>query len=150
MEIFFLSTANSGPDGLFTFFVYAGVAMGLAGTILLLSFLLGQRHENPLTNEVYESGVPAVGTARLRFSSQFYLVAMLFVIFDLEAVFIIAWAVAFDSVGLAGFIGVGIFILVLALVLVYEWKTGALDFGPDNKRIIRAYKKLDHNTLPNE
>jgi NADH-quinone oxidoreductase subunit A len=145
-------TVNSeiNPDGLLTFFIYAGVALGLAGTILLLSFLLGQHHNNKLTGEVYESGVPAVGKARLRFSSQFYLVAMLFVIFDLEAVFIIAWAIAFESVGIAGFIGASIFIGVLALVLVYEWKVGALDFGPNNKGIIRAYQRMDRNTLPDE
>lgn len=145
-------TVNSeiNPDGLLTFFIYAGVALGLAGTILLLSFLLGQHHNNKLTGEVYESGVPAVGKARLRFSSQFYLVAMLFVIFDLEAVFIIAWAIAFESVGIAGFIGASIFIGVLALVLVYEWKVGALDFGPNNKGIIRAYQSMDRNTLPDE
>lgn len=137
------------PDGLLTFFIYAGIAVGLAGVILLLSFLLGQRHDNNLTNEVYESGVPAVGKARLRFSSQFYLVAMLFVIFDLEAVFIIAWALAFQQVGVVGFIGAGLFIMVLAIVLIYEWKVGALDFGPDNKGIIQAYKRLDPNTLPN-
>lgn len=142
----------SGPqtDGLSTFFIYAGIAVGLAGVILLLSYLLGQRHDNALTGEVYESGVPAVGKARLRFSSQFYLVAMLFVIFDLEAVFIIAWAVAFQQVGITGFIAAGAFILILAAVLIYEWKVGALDFGPDNKGIIRAYKRLDPNALPNE
>ena len=149
-EVLLNANANINPDGLLTFFVYAGVALGLAGTILLLSFLLGQRHENKLTGEVYESGVPAVGSARLRFSSQFYLVAMLFVIFDLEAVFIIAWAIAFDSLGVAGFIGAGIFIGVLALVLIYEWKVGALDFGPDNKGIIRAYQRMDRNKLPDE
>lgn len=143
-------TSQPQTDGLLIFFLYAGVAVGLAGVILLLSFLLGQQHDNKLTGEVYESGVPAVGKARLRFSSQFYLVAMLFVIFDLEAVFIIAWAVAFQQVGMVGFIGAGVFILVLAAVLIYEWKVGALDFGPDNKGIIRAYKRLDPNALPNE
>lgn len=150
LEAILAVNAEINPDGLITFFTYAGVALGLAGTILLLSFLLGQRHNNKLTGEVYESGVPAVGKARLRFSSQFYLVAMLFVIFDLEAVFIIAWAIAFESVGIAGFIGASIFIGILALVLVYEWKVGALDFGPDNKGIIRAYQKMDRNTLPDE
>jgi NADH-quinone oxidoreductase subunit A len=143
-------TSQPQTDGLLTFFLYAGVAVGLAGVILLLSFILGQRHDNKLTGEVYESGVPAVGKARLRFSSQFYLVAMLFVIFDLEAVFIIAWAVAFQQVGMAGFIGAGVFILILAAVLIYEWKVGALDFGPDNKGIIKAYKRLDPNSLPSE
>ena len=146
----FTLAAQTGlsPDGLLTFFIYAGVAAGMAGIILLLSYVLGQKHKDRLTDEVYESGVPLTGSARLRFSSQFYLVAMFFVIFDLEAVFIIAWAVAFDAVGWVGFIAATIFIAILAIVLVYEWKIGALDFGPENQRIVKAYKKLGKDKLP--
>ncbi len=146
----YILAAQSGlnPDGLLTFFVYAGVAVGLAGVILLLSFLLGQRHNDRLTEEVWESGLPTTGSARVRFSSQFYLVAMFFVIFDLEAVFLIAWAVAYNQVGWIGFAGALLFIIILVAVLIYEWKIGALDFGPDNKRILRAYEKIGNDTLP--
>ena len=148
MNYILAAQSSVNPDGLLTFFVYAGVAVGLAGVILLLSFLLGQRHNDRLTEEVWESGLPATGSARIRFSSQFYLVAMFFVIFDLEAVFLIAWAVAFEQVGWIGFAGALLFILILVAVLVYEWRIGALDFGPDNKRILKAYEKIGKDTLP--
>jgi NADH-quinone oxidoreductase subunit A len=67
---------------------------------------------------------------------------MFFVIFDLEVVFIFAWAIAFKELGWAGYLGVLIFILILGVVLIYEWRTGALDFGPQGKKILKAYKKL--------
>jgi NADH-quinone oxidoreductase subunit A len=66
----------------------------------------------------------------------------LFVIFDIETVFIISWVIAFDELGWAGYIGVSIFIFILLVVLIYEWRNGALDFGPDGKKILRAYKKM--------
>ena len=78
--------------------VYFAVVILLVAGMLSLSYLLGQRHRARATGEPYESGVVSTGSARLRFSAQFYLVAMLFVIFDLEAVFIFAWAVAFREV----------------------------------------------------
>lgn len=110
--------------------------------ILGLSYILGQRHKDRATGEAYESGVLSTGSARLRFPSQFYLVAMLFVIFDIETVFIVSWAIAFGELGWPGFIGVSVFILILLAVLVYEWRNGALDFGPDGKKILKAYRKL--------
>jgi NADH-quinone oxidoreductase subunit A len=67
---------------------------------------------------------------------------MLFVIFDVETIFILAWAIAFRDLGWYGFAGVGIFIILLVVVLIYEWRNGALDFGPDGRKILRAYKKL--------
>ncbi len=148
MNYLLAAQSNLNPDGLLTFFIYAGVAVGLAGAILLLSFLLGQHHKDERTDEVYESGIPITGSARLRFSSQFYLVAMFFVIFDLEAIFIIAWAISYEQAGWLGFYGALLFILILVAVLIYEWKIGALDFGPDNKRILKAHKKLGNENLP--
>ncbi|MCU7495418.1 MAG: NADH-quinone oxidoreductase subunit A [Ignavibacteria bacterium] len=106
-----------------------------------LSYVLGQRHEEPQTDTPFESGIKVTGSARLRFSVQFYLVAMFFVVFDLESVFIVAWAIAFQDAGWVGYLGVLVFILVLAAVLIYEWKIGALDFGPNNKKILSAYRK---------
>ncbi len=148
MNIILAAQESMSPDGLLTFFAFAGTALGLAGSILLISFLLGQRHQDRVTDEVYESGLPITGSARLRFSSQFYLVAMFFVIFDLEAVFIIAWSIAFEQAAWTGFLGALVFIIILVAVLVYEWKIGALDFGPDNKRILKAYRNLGDDKLP--
>lgn len=124
------------------FLVFGAIVLVLVLAILGLSYILGQRHKDRATGEAYESGVLSTGSARLRFPSQFYLVAMLFVIFDIETVFIVSWAIAFGELGWPGFIGVSVFILILLAVLVYEWRNGALDFGPDGKKILKAYRKL--------
>src|SRR5688572_27288389 len=114
--------------------------------MLGLSFVLGQRHNERATNEPYEGGILSTGSARLRFSSQFYLIAMLFVIFDVETIFIFSWAIAYDALGWVGYFGVLVFTLLLVAVLVYEWRNGALNFGPDGKKILRAYWKLKKKT----
>lgn len=125
--------------------VYGAIVLSLVVLIMGLSYLLGQHHKAHATNQPYEGGIMSAGSARLRFSSQFYLVAMLFVIFDVETVFILAWAIAFRELGWYGYMGVLVFILLLAAVLVYEWRNGALDFGPDGKKILKAYKRLLQN-----
>ncbi len=124
------------------FLVFGAIVLVLVLAILGLSYILGQRHKDRATGEAYESGILSTGSARLRFPSQFYLVAMLFVIFDIETVFIVSWTIAFGELGWPGFIGVSVFILILLAVLVYEWRNGALDFGPDGKKILKAYRKL--------
>lgn len=121
--------------------VYTAIVFLLVAAILGLSYLLGQRHKDRATGEPYESGILSTGGARLRFPSQFYMVAMLFVIFDVEAVFIITWAIAFQDLGWPGYISVSVFICILLVVLVYEWRNGALNFGPSGKQLIKAYKK---------
>jgi NADH-quinone oxidoreductase subunit A len=121
--------------------LYGGIVLTLVGAMLGISFILGQRHKERATGEPYECGILSAGHARLRFSSQFYLIAMLFVIFDVETVFIYAWAVAFRDLGWYGYVGVLVFVILLFVVLIYEWKNGALDFGPDGKKILKAYKK---------
>jgi len=95
--------------------------------MLGLSSLLGQRHQDRETGVPYEAGVAPTGSARLRFAARFYLVAIFFVLFDLEAVFIFAWAIAARSLGWSGYLGVLIFIGVLVATLLYEWRLGALD-----------------------
>ncbi len=124
------------------FLVYAGAVMAIAGIMILLSHVLGERHKEKTTDEPYESGIPPTGNARLRFSSHFYLIAMFFVIFDLDAAFIIAWAVSFRELGLQGYIGIVIFIFILIAVLMYELKIGALNFGPQGRKILRNKKKM--------
>jgi len=122
----------------------------LVGAMLGLSYLLGQRHKERATEEPYEGGILSAGSARMRFSSQFYLIAMLFVIFDVETIFIMSWAIAFEELGWYGYIGVLIFIILLVVVLIYEWRNGALDFGPDGDKILKAYKKLTSKSPRNE
>jgi NADH-quinone oxidoreductase subunit A len=122
--------------------VYAIVVLGLVAFMVGFSYILGQRHTDRATGEAYESGIISTGSARIRFSSHFYLVAMLFVIFDLEAVFILAWAISFNELGWPGYFAVLVFIVILVAVLVYEWRIGALDFGPSGKKLLRAYHKI--------
>ena len=127
---------------IWTFLLYAGLVGVLLVIILTLSYLLGQRHREGATDLPYEGGIEQTGSARLRFSAQFYLVAMLFVIFDVEAMFIILWALGFYQLGWPGYIGVSIFIGQLLVVLIYEWGIGALDIGPDVKGILKAYQNV--------
>ena len=122
--------------------VYTAIVLSLVCVILGVSYMLGGRHQERATNEPYEGGILSTGSARLRFSSQFYMIAMLFVIFDVETVFILSWAIAFQELGWYGYFGVLVFIALLVVVLIYEWRNGALDFGPDGKKILQAYKKL--------
>jgi NADH-quinone oxidoreductase subunit A len=126
---------------LWPFLLYAALVVLLLSAILTLSYLLGQHHKDRATDEPYEGGILQAGSARLRFSAQFYLVAMLFVIFDVEAVFIMLWALGFYELGWPGYIGVAIFIGQLVVVLIYEWGIGALDVGPNASRILKAYKR---------
>lgn len=119
------------------FIIYAIVAVGIAGIMIGLSYILGERHKDKMTGEPYESGIPPTGEARLRFSSHFYLIAMFFVIFDLDAAFIMAWAVSFRELGIAGYIGMAVFILIFVAVLIYELGIGALNFGPNGNKILR-------------
>jgi NADH-quinone oxidoreductase subunit A len=117
--------------------VYAIAVLSLAAAIAVVSWLLGQRHSEQATRQVYESGFPPTGSARLRFSIDFYLVAMFFVIFDVESIFIFAWAIAWRELGWAGYIEVLVFIAILLAALVYLWRLGALDWGT-----VRFQKKV--------
>ena len=109
--------------------VYALAVMLLVGAMVGLSYVLGERHHERATGEPYESGILTTGSARLRLKVNYYLVAMFFVIFDLEAAFIYAWAVTFRQLGWAGLAEITIFIGFLLAGLVYLWRVGALDWG---------------------
>jgi NADH-quinone oxidoreductase subunit A len=121
---------------------FALIVILLIGIMIGLSYVLGERHKEKNTDEPYESGIPPTGNARLRFSSGFYIIAMFFVIFDLDAAFIMLWAVSFRELGIRGYIGILIFIGLLIVLLIYELSIGALDFGPDGKRILKYRNKI--------
>jgi NADH-quinone oxidoreductase subunit A len=116
--------------------VYIAIVGLLVVSMLGLSFVLGQRHQDRATGSPYESGILSEGSARVRFSAKFYLVAMFFVIFDLEAVFLFAWAVAVREVGWAGYAEVLLFITVLLATLAYLWRVGALDWRHGSRRVV--------------
>jgi NADH-quinone oxidoreductase subunit A len=102
------------------------VAILFAGVVILLSSLVGRKVATREKLMPYECGVDPVGDARQRFSIQFYLVAMLFIIFDIEAVFLYPWAVVFKELGLFGLVEMIVFILILFIGFVYIWRKGAL------------------------
>lgn len=122
--------------GLWPLAVYAGAAVLLVVAMIALSSVLGQRHRERATAEPYESGVASTGSARLRFDIAFYLIAMFFVIFDVESAFIFAWAISARDLGWPGYLAVVFFIGVMAVMLVYLWRMGALDWasGPARSR----------------
>ncbi len=115
---------------------YAAAVLLLVTVMLGLSWVLGQRHREPATGEPYEGGIVSTGSAHMRLSVQFYLVAMFFVIFDLEAVFLFAWAVAVRELGWAGLVEAAIFVVVLLAALVYLWRLGALDWSALRRRTV--------------
>jgi NADH-quinone oxidoreductase subunit A len=118
--------------GLWPLGAYFILVVILLAVMLFLSYILGERHKEQATDEPYESGAPIIGTARQRLTAKFYLVAMFFVIFDLETVFIVAWALTARSLGWTGYIEILIFIGVLLAALVYLWRLGALDWNKRN------------------
>jgi NADH-quinone oxidoreductase subunit A len=108
------------------------ILFGLAGAVVLaLLFVaqnVGPKSINPAKAEPFESGNPPRGDARVRFSVRFYLVAMLFLIFDLEVVFLYPWAIVFRQLGLFGLIEMGIFLGILVIGFIYVWRKGALEW----------------------
>lgn len=109
--------------------VYGAAVVLIVSVMLFLSHVLGQRRRDRATEQPYESGIASTGTARIRFDIKFYLIAMFFVIFDLEAVFIFAWAVSVREAGWSGYVEMLVFTGVLAAALVYLWRLGALEWG---------------------
>jgi NADH-quinone oxidoreductase subunit A len=128
---------------LWPFLIYAIVVVLLAAAMIAVSHVLGQHHREPATGQAYESGVPATGSARLRFSVDYYLVAMFFVVFDVESIFIFAWAIAWRELGWAGYVAVLIFIGIMLAALVYLWRLGALDWGTTKRLAERDRRKAD-------
>jgi NADH-quinone oxidoreductase subunit A len=119
-----IETSSLWPLG-----IYFSCAVAVVILMMTVSFILGQRHAGRVTGEPFESGMPLTGDARIRFNIKYYLVAMFFVVFDVEALFIFAWAVSVREVGWAGYIEMVIFIGILLAVLIYLWKLGALEWG---------------------
>ena len=128
---------SEGNSAIWPFIIFAFIVIAITVIMIGLSYVLGEHHSGKTKDEPYESGIPPTGDARLRFSSGFYLIAMFFVIFDLDAAFIMLWAVSFRELGLNGYIGILIFIMLLIVLLIYELSIGALDFGPNGKQILK-------------
>jgi len=108
--------------------LYAGIAVAIAGGMLSLSHILGPRKRRPEKDQTYECGVDPVGTTKERFSVHFYLVAILFILFDIETVFLIPWAVLYKKLGVPGLMEVGVFLAVLGFGLVSGGKRKGLEW----------------------
>jgi len=109
--------------------VFIGVAAAIGLALLLSSFLLAYKQPDPEKLSAYECGFNAFDDARMKFDVRFYLVAILFIIFDLEVSFMFPWAVAFNQLGLFGFWSMMLFLAVLTIGFIYEWKKGALEWN---------------------
>jgi NADH-quinone oxidoreductase subunit A len=108
--------------------VFIAVALGIGLVLLVVPFLVAYKQPNPEKLSAYECGFNAFDDARMKFDVRFYLVAILFIIFDLEVSFLFPWAVAFGNLGLYGFWSMMVFLGVLTIGFIYEWRKGALEW----------------------
>lgn len=118
------------PAQFYQLTVYTLVTAALISALLLAAWWLGAKRTTQAKQTPYESGVVPSGSARLSWPVPFYLIAIFFIIFDVEAAFVFAWAVAWDLLGFAGLIQITVFIVILAAGLIWLWLKGGLDWGP--------------------
>ena len=112
----------------FPILIFLGVAAGIGVVLLVLGFLIGQGRKDEEKLSPYECGFEAFDDSRMKFDVRYYLVAILFIIFDLEIAFLFPWAVSLDTVGRFGIAAMGIFLAILVVGFIYEWKKGALEW----------------------
>jgi NADH-quinone oxidoreductase subunit A len=108
--------------------IFFQLIIGLAVSMMFIPMLFRPNNPNPIKGVAYESGMPPIGEAQQRYTIRYYVIAMLFVIFDIEAVFFYPWAVSFNAIGWYGFIEMVLFIALLLVAYVYAWRKGALDW----------------------
>jgi NADH-quinone oxidoreductase subunit A len=108
--------------------IFLGVALVIGAALLVVPFLIAYKRPDPEKLSAYECGFNAFDDARMKFDVRYYLVAILFIIFDLEVTFLFPWAVAFGKIGVFGFWSMMVFLAVLTIGFVYEWKKGALEW----------------------
>jgi len=120
--------------GLLSLAVYTILALGLILLVLFLASWLGEKRYHREKVRAYESGIIPTGTARLRYPVPFYLVAIFFLLFDVEAAYIFSWAIAFRDLGWKGWLQISFFILLLLFGLIYIWIKGGLDWGSARRK----------------
>ena len=119
-------------DGWLGVVIMIVLGVGFAGVMIGLSLLLGPKNPTPEKLAAYECGMPPVGDARERQSVKFYMIAMIFLLFDIEVAFLYPWAMAFRELGWPGLIQITVFFLILLVGYVYIWRKGVLDWGPES------------------
>jgi NADH-quinone oxidoreductase subunit A len=112
----------------FSIIVFLLIALGLSGAFVVINFILSPKNPDPEKLSAYECGFEAFQDSRMEFDVRFYLVAILFIIFDLEIAFLFPWAISLGKIGLLGFVSMMIFLFILTVGFIYEWKKGALDW----------------------
>jgi NADH-quinone oxidoreductase subunit A len=117
------------PELYFPILVQVIIAAGLAATLVGISTLLGKRAKSPLKDTPYESGMAPIGSAHERFSVKFYLVGMIFILFDIEAVFLYPWVVVYRDLKMFGFFEMLVFVALILVGFFYVYKKGALDWA---------------------
>jgi NADH-quinone oxidoreductase subunit A len=114
--------------------IMIALGIGMAGVGIVISHLVGPRNPTPEKSAPYECGMPPVGDARERQSVKFYLVAMIFLLFDIEVAFLYPWAMAFRDLGVVGFWQIVTFFALLVTGYIYVWRKGAFDWSSDRSR----------------
>jgi len=120
---------SSPTEVYFPVLVQGAIAIVLAAALIVLSYALGKKVRNQVKDTPYESGITPTGDARARFSVKFYLVAMLFILFDIEAIFLYPWAVVYRELKMFGFIEMLVFVVLILSGFFYIWRKGALDWS---------------------
>jgi NADH-quinone oxidoreductase subunit A len=123
-------TLSPWEPGLFSLTIYGLLILAVVVFMLFAASWLGEKKENREKSRSYECGVIPTGSARLRYPVPFYLVAIFFLLFDVEGAYILTWAVAYEDLGWAGWLQMTFFIVLLLIGLLYVWKKGGLDWGP--------------------
>ena len=108
--------------------IFLFIAISLSVGFIVLNFLFSPKNPDPEKLSAYECGFEAFGDSRMEFDVRFYLVAILFIIFDLEIAFLFPWAISLDAIGTFGLVSMGIFLLILVVGFIFEWKKGALEW----------------------
>jgi NADH-quinone oxidoreductase subunit A len=117
-----------GRLGILLLFAIAFPAIPIVASYLFYLLKVRPQRPNPVKSDTYECGVETIGPADIQFNARYYLIALAFVIFDVEALFLFPWAVSIGAVGIAGFVAAGVFILILAFGLIYDWAKGGLEW----------------------
>lgn len=126
-------TLSPWEPGVFSLIIFCILVFGLVAILLFISSWLGEKKVNPEKLIPYESGIIPTGSARLHYPIPFFLVAIFFLIFDVEGAYIFSWAVSCYELGWRGWLQMSFFIVMLLLGLVYIWRKGGLDWGPKRK-----------------
>ena len=121
--------------GIFSLVIFGILILALITLLLVIASWIGEKKPGVEKSRPYESGIIPTGSARLRYPVPFYLVAIFFLLFDVEGAYIFSWAIAWEKLGWAGWLQISFFIAVLILGLVYIWVKGGLEWGPTGKKI---------------